>query len=178
MSIEQHLPDRTAFLVEYPGYVRNVQAAVDTLGGIGAVTTTANSDSSVLQLRFRPDDPYSHPLYAERQSAKGLLLKIARKVADPSEASVKAEVLACVHSKFTFSGMADYCVTASSKVKQLPWIIPYTAAAVPQVAADQGGSASLGDHCIHNVAILTSQSECLHVRWCDDRQHVCSLWNL
>ena len=70
------------------------------------------------------------------------------------------------------------CVTASSKVKQLPWIIPYTAAAVPQVAADQGGSASLGDHCIHNVAILTSQSECLHVRWCDDRQHVCSLWNL
>lgn len=108
MSVTQPVPSREAFLVEFPGYVRNYQAAVNTLGGVDALTKAASSDDSVLQLRFRPDDPYAHPLYGERQAAKGLLLKIARKVADPSQGSVTAEVLACVNSKFTFSGMADY----------------------------------------------------------------------
>ncbi|DBA84225.1 TPA: hypothetical protein ACH3X2_006290, partial [Trebouxia sp. C0005] len=108
MSVTQPVPSREAFLVEFPGYIRNPQAVVQTLGGVDALTRAANSDDSVLQLRFRPDDPYSHPLYGERQAAAGLLLKIARKVADPTQHDVKAKVLACVHTKFTFSGMADY----------------------------------------------------------------------
>jgi len=108
MSVTQPVPSREAFLVEFPGYFRNPQAAIQTLGGVDALTKAASSDDSVLQLRFRPGDPYSHPLYGERQAAAGLLLKIARKVADPSQHGVTAEVLACVHTKFTFSGMADY----------------------------------------------------------------------
>ena len=108
MSVTQPVPSRQAFLVEFPGYVSNPDAVVRTLGGIDALTTAANSDHSVLQLRFRPDDPYAHPLYGERQAARGLVLKLARKVADPGQEGVKAEILACVHSKFTFSGMADY----------------------------------------------------------------------
>lgn len=108
MSVTQPVPSREAFLVEFPGYVRNPQAAIQTLSGVDALTKAASSDDSVLQLRFRPGDPYSHPLYGERQAAAGLLLKIARKVADPSQHGVTAEVLACVHTKFTFSGMADY----------------------------------------------------------------------
>ncbi|DBB15080.1 hypothetical protein WJX82_003450 [Trebouxia sp. C0006] len=108
MSVTQPVPSKEAFLVEFPGYVRNPQAVIQTLGGVDALTKAVSSDDSVLQLRFRPDDPCSHPLYGERQAAAGLLLKIARKVADPSQHSVTAEVLACVHTKFTFSGMADY----------------------------------------------------------------------
>ncbi len=108
MSVTQATPTREALLVEFPGYVRSQSAVVSTLGGLDAVTKAASGDNSVLQLRFRPEDPYTHPLYGERQAAKGLLLKIARKSADSSQEGVKAEVLACVHTKFTFSGMADY----------------------------------------------------------------------
>ncbi len=57
MSVTQPVPSREAFLVEFPGYFRNPQAAIQTLGGVDALTKAASSDDSVLQLRFRPGDP-------------------------------------------------------------------------------------------------------------------------
>ena len=108
MSVTQPVPDREAFLVEYPGYVKNPEALVQTLGGLDRLTAALDSDNSLLQLNFRPTDPLAHPVYGERQPTKGLLLKLSRNSADTGRHGVKAEVVASVHSKFTFTGMADY----------------------------------------------------------------------
>lgn len=108
MSENYRVPEAEAFLVEYPGYVRDVQAVMHTLGGSSALAAAANGSNSVLQLRFRPDDLMSHSLYGERQATNGLLLKLSRRDANLENPHVSAEVVARVHSKFTFTGMADY----------------------------------------------------------------------
>ena len=108
MSVTQPIPDREAFLVEYPGYVQNPNAVTQTLGGVDGLTAASFGDNSLLQLKFRPDDPLAHPVYGERQPTRGLLVKLSRNAADTSQHGVKAEVVASVHSKFTFTGMADY----------------------------------------------------------------------
>ena len=102
------VPAAEAVLVEYPGYVRNIGAVERTLSGTNSLAEAVASSNSVIQMRFRPEDPTCHPVYGERQSTNGLLLKIARQAAGPGNAAVSAEVVARVQSKFTFSGMADY----------------------------------------------------------------------
>ena len=108
MSVTHSVPGHEAFLVEFPGYVRNPDAIVQTLGGLEALTAASAAGDSVLQLKFRPTDPLAHPLYGERQATKGLLLKLSRTSNGSSQSGVTAEVVASVRSKFTFSGMADY----------------------------------------------------------------------
>lgn len=108
MSVTQPVPDGEVFLVEYPGYVRNPDAVVQTLGGSDSLTAASTGDKSFLQLNFRPHDPLAHPVYGERQPAQGLLLRLSRNAADTDRRAVKAEVVATVHSKFTFTGIADY----------------------------------------------------------------------
>lgn len=108
MSVTQPVPDEEAFLVEYPGYVQNADAVIQTLGGVDSLTAASHGDNPLLQLKFRPDDPLAHPVYGERQATKGLLIKLSRNAADASPNGVQAEVVASVHSKFTFTGMADY----------------------------------------------------------------------
>ena len=72
----QLVPDDEVVLVEYPGIVRNVDAAMATLGGPAALAAR-QAVGAILQLRFRPGDPLSHPLIADRQPARGMLLRIA-----------------------------------------------------------------------------------------------------
>lgn len=108
MSVTQPVPDRQAFLVEYPGYVQNPGVVMQTLGGVESLTAASLGDDGLLQLKFRPDDSLAHPIYGERQPTKGLLVKLSRNPADTSQHGVKAEVVASVHSKFTFTGLADY----------------------------------------------------------------------
>lgn len=72
----QFVPDDEVVLVEYPGIVRNVDAALATLGGPAALAAR-QAVGAILQLRFRPGDPLSHPLIADRQPARGMLLRIA-----------------------------------------------------------------------------------------------------
>ncbi len=78
-SITQSVPDRDAFLVEYPGFVNNADAAIQTLGSLEAISATADGASPVLTLHLRPGDPLSHPLLGYKQNTRGLLLRISRK---------------------------------------------------------------------------------------------------
>ena len=108
MSVQQLVPESEAVLVEYPGYVQNVSAVTHTLGGSDALAAAVAGSSGVLQMRFRPEDPTCHPIFGERHTTNGLLLKVTRQTAGPDNADVSAKVVARVHSKFTFTGMADY----------------------------------------------------------------------
>ncbi|KAL3074217.1 hypothetical protein niasHS_015047 [Heterodera schachtii] len=54
-------------LIEYPGVIKNVQAALDTLGGLRAISN-AHFNNSQLELQFQPQNPFNSALTGERRS--------------------------------------------------------------------------------------------------------------
>ena len=78
------MPYDDAMMVEFPGIVRDVDAALAMLGG-QAAAALRHPAAAYLQLRFRPSDPISHPLVADRQPARGLLLRISRRRSTAAE---------------------------------------------------------------------------------------------
>ncbi|EIE20604.1 hypothetical protein COCSUDRAFT_57748 [Coccomyxa subellipsoidea C-169] len=109
-SVTQSIPEKNALLVEYPGYVKDSDAAIQTLGGLEAISATADGSSPVMSLHLRPGDPLSHPLSGYKQSTRGLLLRISRNAgaATDSEEELKAEVMAHVKFAVRFPGLADF----------------------------------------------------------------------
>lgn len=87
-SVTQSIPDKKALLVEYPGFVRNPDAAIQTLGGLDAISAIADGSSQMLSLYFRPGDPLSHPLLGYKQHTQGLLLRITRKTGQAGKADL------------------------------------------------------------------------------------------
>lgn len=73
------LPSDDAFVVHYPGYPSTTSRALDTLGGVDAISKARSSQSNKLELRFRPEDPYSHPAFGELHPCNNFLLKISKK---------------------------------------------------------------------------------------------------
>eukprot|EP00898_Chlorokybus_atmophyticus_P004754 jgi/Chlat1/527/Chrsp103S01107 len=69
------LDDRLALAVDYPAFVQDEAAALRTLGGEDAIAA-ARSRGSFLELRFRPGDVFSHPLYGDLQRTCNLLLRV------------------------------------------------------------------------------------------------------
>ncbi|MED6207955.1 hypothetical protein PIB30_040380 [Stylosanthes scabra] len=77
-TISGVLPHTRGFLVHYPGYPSSVSRAVDTLGGIQGILKARSSEPSKLELHFRPEDPYSHPIFGELRPSNSFLLKISK----------------------------------------------------------------------------------------------------
>lgn len=72
------IPEDEVTAIEYPGFVRNSDRALQTLGGLNAIAAAVSSKQH-LRLRHRPEDRTSHPLFGERVEAPRLLLRIARR---------------------------------------------------------------------------------------------------
>ncbi|XP_012575688.1 uncharacterized protein [Cicer arietinum] len=97
-TISGVLPEPQGFLVHYPGYPSSTSRAVDTLGGIQGILKARSSQSNKLELRFRPEDPYSHPAFGERHPTNALLLKISkRKLPDDDGAHASKNMCAMEH---------------------------------------------------------------------------------
>ncbi|XP_077238387.1 uncharacterized protein LOC143879737 [Tasmannia lanceolata] len=78
-NISGVLPGVEAFAVHYPGYPSSTSRAIETLGGIEGIIKTRSSESNYLELRFRPEDPCSHPAFGELRTSTSLLLRISKK---------------------------------------------------------------------------------------------------
>ncbi|KAG8467904.1 hypothetical protein KFE25_006956 [Diacronema lutheri] len=115
------LPNKGVLLVDYPGYVADAGRAIETLGGLGAISTvsraTERASDSLLHLRLRPNDPYSHPIFGQKVPMAALLLRVRRPGAADSTAlgtlpsprqSASATVVARVQHAVRFGGMADF----------------------------------------------------------------------
>ncbi|THH32364.1 hypothetical protein EUX98_g1804 [Antrodiella citrinella] len=117
---ERPLPSAHFYSVEYPGYVQpaSVPIALDRLGGpshvYAAFQRSENKSGSLLELNFRPKDPFSHPVNGEVVSSNNLLLKVVkrrRKARVPGGDVVgdyTAEVVGSISKTARFRGMADY----------------------------------------------------------------------
>ncbi|KAM4105598.1 hypothetical protein ACB094_04G003700 [Castanea mollissima] len=110
-TVSGELPSNEAFAVHYPGYPSSTSRAVDSLGGAQALLKARSSPSNKLELRFRPDDPYSHPAFSElRPCNNNFLLKISKtqSIEQNSDAELAADIVARVPQAYHFEGMVDY----------------------------------------------------------------------
>ncbi|XP_015607294.1 general transcription factor 3C polypeptide 5 [Cephus cinctus] len=71
-----HRFDRKFVCIKYPGNVINPEKAIETLGGISAISTAVNTRNRRLELRFRPDDGYCKPACGDRHAVAGFLLRV------------------------------------------------------------------------------------------------------
>ncbi len=163
--------------IEYPGFIKNVDKAIETLGGeesisqvrlvfpsvhwINYSSSTAvwkysshlsllflpanfaihqavNNNSKLLELRFRPWDPFCHPVYGDYIFTSNLLAKVSRKKRKLNKNSEKnnnnnnnnntdsnsnpstdetnpwrVDIVGLVHDTYRFQGI--YCVSYISQ---------------------------------------------------------------
>ncbi|CAL5229492.1 g12828 [Coccomyxa viridis] len=115
------LPRQEAFLLEFPGFVKNAQPALDSFGGEDAVSELLAGTRQALQLRLRPGDPLAHPILGLKQQTQGLLLRLSSKAGQgriDGNAGVQAEVVAHVKRCVRFSGMADFQYASCTHLPQ------------------------------------------------------------
>lgn len=81
---EIQIPPVRIYSVEYPGYVQqtSVPEAVRTLGGQQALEKAfrkCSKPDAFLELRYRPDNPFAHPVAGEVVQTNSILLKIVKR---------------------------------------------------------------------------------------------------
>ncbi|KAL2922452.1 General transcription factor 3C polypeptide 5 [Bienertia sinuspersici] len=122
------MPSEEVFAVHYPAYPSSLLRAVETLGGIDAVTKVHSSKLNKLELHFRPEDPCSHPCFGQLHPCNAFLLKLSKRhsgsnqndncssrqskdcSSGKSEKSsvLSADIVARVPEAYEFTGMVDY----------------------------------------------------------------------
>ncbi|KAL6221467.1 hypothetical protein ACLB2K_009218 [Fragaria x ananassa] len=109
-TISGFLPSTQAFGVHYPGYPSSMSRAIDTLGGTQAIhkAHSSASNNNRLELRFRHDDPYSHPAFGDLRPCNSFLLKISKSKSETDQVDLCADIVAHVPEAYHFDGMADY----------------------------------------------------------------------
>ncbi|KXS16479.1 hypothetical protein M427DRAFT_31198 [Gonapodya prolifera JEL478] len=95
---------RPFYDIEYPAIIKNMDKALTTMGGMGAVVKTLSEDVTnqfgtntpqpqpaapgegqlpaflnSIELRFRPDDPYCHPINGDFVGVSSLLVRVKRR---------------------------------------------------------------------------------------------------
>ncbi|XP_053592854.1 general transcription factor 3C polypeptide 5 isoform X2 [Microplitis demolitor] len=71
-----HRLDKKFYCIKYPGKVINSDKAIESLGGLGSISSTINTPNRRLELRFRPSDAYCKPACGDRHEVSGFLLRI------------------------------------------------------------------------------------------------------
>eukprot|EP00249_Psilotum_nudum_P021284 c28050_g1_i2 orf=454-2187(-) len=131
-TISGTIPEKCVFAVNYPGYPTSIVRAMETLGGEDGICKARSAESNYLELRFRPEDPFCHPVFGELHRSSGLLLHISRELKQEQETceitaaseeqteikgktalkstnyELNADIVARVEQSYEFVGMADY----------------------------------------------------------------------
>ncbi|KAI7864580.1 RNA polymerase III transcription factor IIIC subunit-domain-containing protein [Spinellus fusiger] len=115
MTTEEKAPrlffkDNKFLSIEYPGYINNVQRAINTLGGEKAIASSFVK-SIPLELRFRPKDALSHPINGDIIPCTRLVLKVTRRVKKGSpkeDATIVPEIIGSISKTCRFGGLADF----------------------------------------------------------------------
>lgn len=117
-------PTKKRFIgIEFPATVKNLDKALETLGGSKTISKVlrcvvpycsnqlekaAASNSKLIELRFRPNDPYCHPVFGDRVTTSNLLLKVKckRKRSDPSQiTNFSTEIVGSIPTTYRFQGL-------------------------------------------------------------------------
>ena len=91
--------------IEYPGYIKNVDSMLKTIGGEQHLSNTYFNTKRRIELHFRPDDPYCHSVCGDLQPSRAVILKVKRRrrksrPAFQSDWQYEQEVLGVVHQTY------------------------------------------------------------------------------
>lgn len=81
---------------------------LETLNGMKEIEKTYFNESHRLELRFRPDDVYSHSTFADRINCNNLLVKFRRRRKADGSYEYEADVVGLVNVCFQFRSLADF----------------------------------------------------------------------
>lgn len=98
-----HTFDNTLVRIEYPGRVKNIDKAIETLGGIAEIQKAL--DGKELELSFHPKSQYIRGCVANVGHSVGFLLKVRK---DQQTKILSYEVVGAVDTTFKFVGMCDF----------------------------------------------------------------------
>ncbi|XP_008322864.1 general transcription factor 3C polypeptide 5 [Cynoglossus semilaevis] len=109
-SATVELRDNRLVCVEYPAVVKSATNMLATLGGEHTVSKTYANPNRRIELRFRPQDPFCHPLCGNRFPSANLLLRVRRRVGkkDPKDVEIHMDLLGVITTTYKFQGMADF----------------------------------------------------------------------
>uniref|UniRef100_A0A7N8Y0V7 General transcription factor IIIC, polypeptide 5 n=1 Tax=Mastacembelus armatus TaxID=205130 RepID=A0A7N8Y0V7_9TELE len=117
-SSNVELRDNKLVCVEYPAVISSVDKMLQTLGGEQTVSKTFAHPNRRLELRYRPQDPFSHSLCGNRFLSSNLLLRVRRRVRkkDPRDAEIHMDILGVIGTTYKFQGLADFqCLAVQSE---------------------------------------------------------------
>ncbi|CAG8510837.1 483_t:CDS:10 [Ambispora gerdemannii] len=128
------IPDKQFFVVEYPGRVKNIDKVLKTLGGQRGLNRAINEN--LVELRYRVNDPFCHPINGDIVPTANFLVKVTRRrkkqkkndndsnshqrESDTTdESNIKYEVMGIISKTCRFRGMADfqYIVNANNPIR-------------------------------------------------------------
>lgn len=129
------MEERNLIGVEYPGRVENVDNMIRSLGGLTNISkVVCNMDKKRLDLKFRPDDVYSKPIYGDLKSSSGLLIKVVKRrrkpnVAGPSNSDSidepTIEILGIVRSMFKFEGKLQLIHSSNREIQKILFLFSF-----------------------------------------------------
>ncbi|KAF7637513.1 hypothetical protein Mgra_00003029 [Meloidogyne graminicola] len=110
-------------LIEYPGIIKNVDSAIQTLGGLKTISS-AHSSSNPIELQFRPDNLFHSSLVAERRNQGvvfsghlNLVIRVRKRKEDKIEGnmegkekipSLEIKCLGMVSTVYSFRAICDF----------------------------------------------------------------------
>ncbi|KAG7445824.1 uncharacterized protein BT62DRAFT_135878 [Guyanagaster necrorhizus] len=116
------LPSTPFYSVEYPGRVKptSVPEAIRTLGGQATLDSAfrraTSKAESLVELTFRPDNPFSHPIPGEVVASNAILLKVVKRkkkkqTESPEDVFIgeyTTEAVGIIPKTIRFRSLADY----------------------------------------------------------------------
>jgi len=96
-------------MIEYPGFIKNLDKALHTLGGMDSIAKVFESQKDRLELKFRKADPLAHPVYGDKVPKKSLVLRIKKSSSQNSGGTVfDLTVVGKVQSAYRFDTLAEF----------------------------------------------------------------------
>ncbi|SAM09234.1 hypothetical protein [Absidia glauca] len=106
------IPNRRFLCVEYPGAVKNIDRVLETLGGEKSIAQAYGSkEDNVVELRYRPKDPFCHPINGSIVPTSQVLVKVTRrrkKNQPEDQGQLSTEIVGTIPQTCRFRGMADF----------------------------------------------------------------------
>uniref|UniRef100_A0A6B2L250 Transcription factor IIIC subunit 5 HTH domain-containing protein n=1 Tax=Arcella intermedia TaxID=1963864 RepID=A0A6B2L250_9EUKA len=100
------MPTQNYLCVEYPGFIKNMDRALSTLGGAAAINQAHKENSKFLALNLKPDIVHSHPIYGDKIMTSNMILKVVRPL--ESKLDYKCEMIGLVNNTYRFKGLSDF----------------------------------------------------------------------
>lgn len=77
--MDSRCPSKTVLSVEHPGHVLSIENALASLGGSSALRKMADDPPACsLELRFRVNDRFEHPIISTTAKTNNILIKIQK----------------------------------------------------------------------------------------------------